>query len=468
MIKKIIKKINNALKQKTFYIYEKINGDKVLNNLKNIDKIKSIKKRSIELERLTKEHYSHPLIYLNQAFNNTNSNTNSDLESGFNQVKNYDEVRNNWIKKNNLEFINGEFIPEQQILGSFGNHWSLFYYLMYKLNFEKAPRPNLLIRGNAKITNPALYNNFKNHLNIISDTSLYFRLGYVAQIFKTPMEFVLPFKNNYYPFPVAINFLLQLMKDKVVENKEFNYLKLSAADSQKGKEILKKMNIPEDAWYVTLHIREGKGNEFTNSNPTTYFKAIKEIVKRGGYVIRVGDKNMTPIKNIKGLIDYPFGGLKNSFMDIFLAATNRFCLGTSSGYWAVANMFDVPVLLVNYLAGLDYYSLKEKNLFLPKNLINKTTNKPIKLNEYFKLPIGFYVNNNQYEKNNIEIINNTEEEIHQATVEMLDILDKKINEEFKTKNKKFKDMIDLENKNHFSHPLKAMANISSTLLNQYY
>jgi len=75
---------------------------------------------------------------------------------------------------------------------------------------------------------------------------------------------------------------------------------------------------------------------------------------------------------------------------------------------------------------------------------------------------------NQYEKNNIEIINNTEEEIHQATVEMLDILDKKINEEFKTKNKKFKDMLDLENKNHFEYPLKAMANISLTLLNQYY
>jgi len=267
---------------------------------------------------------------------------------------------------------------------------------------------------------------------------------------------------------VAVNFILQLIKDKGIEKKGFNFFKLSKADNEKGKELLKKMNIPENAWYVTLHIRQGKGNEYTNSNPATYFKAIKEIIKRGGYVIRVGDKSMTPINNIKGLIDYPFGGAKSQFMDIFLAATSRFCLGTSSGYWAVANIFDVPALLVNYLPALDYYSLSEKYLFLPKNLINKKTSKPIKLNEYFKFPIGYYVTNEQYEKNNIEIINNTEEEIHQATVEMLDILDKKINEEFREKNKKFKNTLDLENKNHFNHPLKAMANISSTLLNQYY
>jgi len=477
MIKKIFKKINNILKQKTFEIYEKINGDKALNKLKIFYKIKSPQKKSIELDRLAKEHYSHPLVYLNQAFMNVNgdpvidklkTDTGFDIESGYNQIKNYDEVKNKWIKKNSLEFIKGEFIPEQQVIGSFGNHWSLFYYLMYKLNFEKTSKPNLLIRENPKITNFALYNYFKNYLNITSNTSLYFRLGYVAQIFKTPMEFALPFKNNYYPHPVAVNFILQLIKDKGIEKKGFNFFKLSKADNEKGKELLKKMNIPENAWYVTLHIRQGKGNEYTNSNPATYFKAIKEIIKRGGYVIRVGDKSMTPINNIKGLIDYPFGGAKSQFMDIFLAATSRFCLGTSSGYWAVANIFDVPALLVNYLPALDYYSLSEKYLFLPKNLINKKTSKPIKLNEYFKFPIGYYVTNEQYEKNNIEIINNTEEEIHQATVEMLDILDKKINEEFREKNKKFKNTLDLENKNHFNHPLKAMANISSTLLNQYY
>ena len=41
---------------------------------------------------------------------------------------------------------------------------------------------------------------------------------------------------------------------------------------------------------------------------------------------------MTPLPNINGLIDYPFSNLKSEFMDIFLAATSKFVVGTASGF----------------------------------------------------------------------------------------------------------------------------------------
>ena len=66
-------------------------------------------------------------------------------------------------------------------------------------------------------------------------------------------------------------------------------------------------------------------------------KLIKEVISRGGAVFRVGDKSMTPLPKTKGLIDYPFSNLKSDFMDIFLAATSKFVVGTASGYWTAAS-----------------------------------------------------------------------------------------------------------------------------------
>ena len=68
-----------------------------------------------------------------------------------------------------------------------------------------------------------------------------------------------------------------------------------------------------------------------NANPKNYIKLIKEIISRGGAVFRVGDSSMTPLPNINGLIDSPFSNLKSEFMDIFLAATSKFVVGTA--FW---------------------------------------------------------------------------------------------------------------------------------------
>ena len=57
------------------------------------------------------------------------------------------------------------------------------------------------------------------------------------------------------------------------------------------------MGVPEDAWFAVCHVREGgfKGEEkFRDADITTYFEAFNEIVKRGGWVIRMGDNTMAP------------------------------------------------------------------------------------------------------------------------------------------------------------------------------
>ena len=64
-------------------------------------------------------------------------------ESGAGKAKiievseNYSFLLEKWLKKNNLNNIKKEFIPEGRITGSFGNHLTIFYYLMYNLCYTE-------------------------------------------------------------------------------------------------------------------------------------------------------------------------------------------------------------------------------------------------------------------------------------------------------------------------------------------
>jgi len=462
------KNIGIYIKNIIFVFFKNINQDVSERNVKKINKImRSVNKSNIasklkKINDLFKKFESDPFISKEVALYEIDKGKNP--EDGFKKIKKYNLLKNKWIKSNNLESIKTEFIPESLVMGSLGNHWPLFYYLMYKINIQGSiEKPNLLLRKNQKITNSALYNYFTPHINVIQNDSLYYKLEYISKIFNTPLEATVPFKDNYYPFFASINFINKLVKN--VKNKKFDYFKINNTDYEKGKNILKKMNIPEDAWYVTLHVRQGVGNELFNSNPLTYVKAIKEIIQRGGYVFRMGDKSMTPLPKIDGLIDYPFTEHKSEFFDIFLASTCRFCIGTSSGYWSVPIFFGKPVLLTNYLPFFDYYSLDEKSLFLPKSFIDKDTKKMITTEKMFKSLLGHLTTNIQLDQNNINIIDNNEDEIFQATVEMLDSLDsKKNNEKFTTINEKFKKHLDALNTTKYEFPLKAMANFSTSFL----
>ena len=259
---------------------------------------------------------------------------------------------------------------------------------------------------------------------------------------------------------------------KKINNPKFKHFKIREKDNEKGKNILKKMGLPSDAWYVTLHIRQGKkgiSHNFRDSEPTTYIKSIKEIISNGGYVIRVGDKSMSPLPKIDGLIDYPFTEFKSEFMDVFLGATCKFCLGTSSGYYSIPIFFGKPVLLVNFLNSLEYYSLNQGNMFLPKYLINKKNKLQISIKSLFQFPINCYGSDEIFHKNDIEIIDNTEDEICSSVKEMLNILDnKKQNYEFINNNKKFKKDLDFISHKDYDYPLVAMADLPSVFLKKYY
>ena len=96
-------------------------------------------------------------------------------------IKNYDSKRDGWLKQKSISSVfKNEFVPICRVIGSFGNYRTLFYYLMNKINSEeKYQKPNLLLKDNEKINNNALYSYFKPYLNIIQNTSSFYKLQYL-------------------------------------------------------------------------------------------------------------------------------------------------------------------------------------------------------------------------------------------------------------------------------------------------
>ena len=196
---------------------------------------------------------------------------------------------------------------------------------------------------------------------------------------------------------------------------------------------------------MVLHVREGgfKGiysyeHDFRNADIHDYEFCINEIIKRGGKVVRVGDKTMKPIKNIKHCYDYAHSEFKSDFMDVFLAAKCAFCIGTSSGYYSLATYFNKPILLTNYLPLIGIYEIDQNSIILPKTIV-KENGDILEINKIMSSSIMLLGTNDAYKKNNLKIINNSPTELLEATKEMLNILiDFKPNKDFLKQNERFR------------------------------
>ena len=79
------------------------------------------------------EKFTHPFI--NLKYLQKLSELNPDL--AYQKLPEYDKIKKNWINTNMKYFDSKDYIPEQQVIGSFGNYATLFYYIFYRLNIEK-------------------------------------------------------------------------------------------------------------------------------------------------------------------------------------------------------------------------------------------------------------------------------------------------------------------------------------------
>jgi putative glycosyltransferase (TIGR04372 family) len=207
-------------------------------------------------------------------------------------------------------------------------------------------------------------------------------------------------------------------------------LRLSEVDKIWGNNELRRLGLKEGQWFVCIHAREGSyipKNEVIqahrNGNILNAIPAMREIVRRGGVCIRMGDPGMTPLPSIPGVLDYAHSSAKSDRLDIVLCARARFFLGDTSGLSLVSTVFGVPVAQANMIP-METLGVRPCDLSMPKLLWSESLGRHLRFGEIMDSEIGGYFFTHQYQQAGIRPEANGPEEILDLVNEMLDRLDR--------------------------------------------
>lgn len=184
-------------------------------------------------------------------------------------------------------------------------------------------------------------------------------------------------------------------------------------------------------WFVAMHIREGgyhgdgpgTTRQHRSANVGDYMDAIAAITARGGVVVRLGDRSMTPLGGVTGVFDYAHSDIKSAEMDLYLCAAARFFVGTTSGLTTAVQALGTPMLLVNCISN-DCQFWHERTDFTVRPVYDRRARRYLSLRETYRQPLqALLIDTAVLGRHGLEIHPNTRQDITEAVRYKLDCLD---------------------------------------------
>jgi putative glycosyltransferase (TIGR04372 family) len=192
---------------------------------------------------------------------------------------------------------------------------------------------------------------------------------------------------------------------------------------------LRDLGVPEDGWHVCLHVRSSgfyahhrERMSCLNADIASYIPAIREIVARGGTVLRMGDPSMPPLRKMRGVIDYAHSPQRIDWLDVYLCATARFFIGTSSGLGYVPALFDIPGVFTNWFP-VGTRPWRARDMYIPKLHRERATGRVVPFSLSLAPPLGYVHVPRRLHAMGMELVDNTPEEITEIVLEMLQELE---------------------------------------------
>lgn len=207
---------------------------------------------------------------------------------------------------------------------------------------------------------------------------------------------------------------------------------------------LYQMGVPPGKEFVCIHVRtlgfckhDDSVHENRNFSIDSLAKSINKLVDQGIYCILMGDSSSPKVFSSEMVINYAHSSFKSNLMDVFLCAKAKFFLGNSSGLFILSTVFGVPCALCNMLPFVcTGYTFRD--LSIPKLIKNSRGGNYLSYQEIIDKKIANFRNAKQYERNDVEAISNTEDDIFALVCEMLDRLDGRLtSDEIMRDNKPF-------------------------------
>jgi putative glycosyltransferase (TIGR04372 family) len=206
-------------------------------------------------------------------------------------------------------------------------------------------------------------------------------------------------------------------------------LSLTKEDERWGGDMLAALGLPSGAWFACVHVRESgfsPDDEAThahrNGTAAAVIPAMEEVVRRGGWCLRMGDATTGALPVLPGVVDYAHHALRSARLDVVLCAKARLFLGNSSGLALVSSVFGRPSMLAN-MVPLSALGALPEDLAIPKLYWSMRERRLLRFSEVFGTPAANYRYADQYKRAGIELHENTAEGIRDAVIELMDRLD---------------------------------------------
>lgn len=229
--------------------------------------------------------------------------------------------------------------------------------------------------------------------------------------------------DNYRLVSWHNGFLEDFHKKATARPDSLEYFFLDKKDVKLGLLLDKSLGIDHDARVVALHSREPgylpslTYHGYRDSNITNFNKSIDYLIDQGYVVVRIGDPSMTPLAPRKNLFDLAITADKHPFADIWFILRARFMIGTTSGPIMIPIYFNMPPLLVvNKIPRLPML-LPAGSRFMPKKLYSNKRGRLMTLKEIKCAGFEFDMLED-YNRRDLVVMENTEDEILDAVIEM--------------------------------------------------
>ncbi len=276
--------------------------------------------------------------------------------------------------------------------------------------------PTFFAYYTAGIVNKKIFDIFKKYVHFITEDSIDF-WKYV--ILFHPQKISIKNFNAYEYRDCSVKFNVNIGKPLIPFSKEAE---------EYAVEKLKLMGI--NSKFICIHAREvaTKTKNFVSSYDDTSildvdvnsFRQACEYLQGLGYqIVRIGKDEKRKCE-IKGVIDYA-NNYYDELMDFYLISNCRFLLGGMAGIMSIAAFWGRPVLQSNAISlcyGQESLPRTKYDLYLPKKFYSKRKHRFLNLYEMLNVSYKCDRYNKRYDAEGIEIINNTGEEILNATIEM--------------------------------------------------
>lgn len=221
-----------------------------------------------------------------------------------------------------------------------------------------------------------------------------------------------------------------------VQRQSLPWIHFSENEKEVGRRKLIELGVSDGGKFICFHARDPLFlnkidprrdwgyHDYRDSSIKNYVRSAEWLANQGVAAIRVGSIVKDPIDvSTAGVIDYSLSGFRSDFMDIYLSSECWFFICSDCGISVPPEMFRKPMVYVNHVPISRLFLHVPFALFIPKYFRSIREGRILSYREVLTLGLGMLTSQEELNELQIEVIENSPEEILAITREMTSRLD---------------------------------------------